>query len=436
MASTLYATVSSIKEIETRLMGEVAVVSGYLMSSTAAQNRITKAVSTEIAGILKTANARVSTSVRAKGVLRKLMDENKVAASQEVSGLFKSAMSKLITARSRATRYLSDFQDDLKDSTAKLYKALATKSDKAAGAGKDFDTKINSLSNAITANQKHVQDNLASMTLVTFKFSETTPTDRECIGILTDAMKADMNKALVTAVQRGILKAKNELDDEGVKGALLTTVSSAIESAADKAFAAVESNRAKIADNYLSLKAYAMTASDAIEDYVAKGKGRYLSSIGDLLGSIGGLSDVEAGPAPGMGFGTKSLPLLFSGTTAAVSPKETKINGLVNEYVNVVGQVRQRWPMGLGKYLIGRLESAMEGTGALEVDKVQDKAGNFVFVNGHAVGLSSKLSSFEALAVRMSAYESTLAKLTGNLAKTLPGAGVHVFAKPPEWQGD
>merc|ERR1712054_624740 len=306
-------------EIETRLMGEVAVVSGYLMSSTAAQNRITKAVSTEIAGILKTANARVSTSVRAKGVLRKLMDENKVAASQEVSGLFKSAMSKLVTARSRATRYLSDFQDDLKDSTAKLYKALATKSDKAAGAGKDFDTKINSLSNAITANQKHVQDNLASMTLVTFKFSETTPTDRECIGILTDAMKADMNKALVTAVQRGILKAKNELDDEGVKGALLTTVSSAIESAADKAFAAVESNRAKIADNYLSLKAYAMTA------YVAKGKGRYLSSIGDLLGSIGSLSDVEAGPAPGMGFGTKSLPLLFSGTTAAVSPKETKI---------------------------------------------------------------------------------------------------------------
>merc|ERR1711918_96294 len=82
------------------------------------------------------------------------------------------------------------------------------------------------------------------------------------------------------------------------------------------------------------------------------------------------------------------------------------------------------------------VESAMEGTGALEVDKVQDKAGNFVFVNGHAVGLSSKLSSFEALAVRMSAYEATLAKLTGNLAKTLPGAGVHVFAKPPEWQGD
>merc|ERR1711907_662165 len=201
----------------------------------------------------------------------------------------------------------------------------------------DFDTKINSLSNAITANQKHVQDNLASMTMVTFKFSQTTPTDRECIGILTGAMKADMNKAVVSAIQQGILKAKNELDDEGVKGALLTTVSAAIEGLADKAFVAGEGNRQKIADNYLSLKAYAMSASDAIEDYTAKGKGRYLSSIGDLLETVSGLSDVEAGPAAGMGFGTKTLPLLFSGTSVAVSPKFTKINGLVNEYINVVG---------------------------------------------------------------------------------------------------
>merc|ERR1712178_576956 len=230
MASTLYATVSKIKEIETRLMGEVAVVSGYLMSRTAANNRISKAVSTEIAGVLKTANDRTSTSVRAKGVLRKLMDENKVAASQEVTGLFQAA--------------------------------IATKSDKVSGATKNFDTKINSLSNAITAHQKHTQENLGAMTMVTLKFSQTSPTGRECIGILTGAMKADMNKAVVSAIQQGILKAKNELDDEGVKGALLTTVSAAIEGLADKAFVAVEGNRQKIADNYLSLKAYSMTASD------------------------------------------------------------------------------------------------------------------------------------------------------------------------------
>merc|ERR1712188_363898 len=33
---------------------------------------------------------------------------------------------------------------------------------------------------------------------------------------------------------------------------------------------------------------------------------------------------------------------------AAVS----KINGLVNEYIEVVNGVRMRWPMGLGKYLL------------------------------------------------------------------------------------
>jgi len=79
----------------------------------------------------------------------------------------------------------------------------------------------------------------------------------------------------------------------------------------------------------------------------------------------------------------------------------------------------------------------MMGTGLLEVDKVATKSGNFVFVNGHAVGLSASVSFFEALATRMSVYEAQLAKLTGNLAKPLPGGvGVKVYAKPPEWQGN
>merc|ERR1712006_57788 len=87
--------------------------------------------------------------------------------------------------------------------------------------------------------------------------------------------------------------------------------------------------------------------------------------------------------------------------------KATKINGLVNEYIEIMSQTRSRWPMGLGKYLLTKVEDSMEGTGVLEVDKVAEQSGNFVFVNGHAVGLSSKLSDFETLAVRMSAYESS-----------------------------
>merc|ERR1711998_640083 len=197
----------------------------------------------------------------------------------------------------------------------------------------------------------------------------------------------------------------------------------------------------KIADNYLSLKAYAMAAGDTIADYMGKGKGRFLSSIGDLLQTVGGLSDVDIVPAAGMGFGTGSIELLFAGgpgATIKVPTKRTKINALVNEYVDTLAQVRERWPMGLGKYLLSRVEIGMMGTGLLEVDKVADKSGNFVFVNGHAVGLSASVSFFEELAVHMSLYEHTLATLTGDLAKPLPGAtqNVKVFVKPPEWQGN
>jgi hypothetical protein len=418
-------------------MGEVAVVSGYQMSNAAARNRITKAVSSELKAIMDEANDRTSSSHRAKGVLKKLMDENKVAASEEVGALFRSTMMKLIEARGRTAGYLADFAEDLTKATAKFYKAVATK--KAAGkAKKAFHVQINSMANAIASFQKTTEHSLADVTDVEFAFSKSSSTDRACIKDLMVAMKADMNKAIVRAIQLGVLKADNELSDEGVTGALLTSTCSAIEGSADASFMAVQANRKKIADNYLSLKAYAMSAGDKVADYVAKGKGRFLSSIGDLLQSVGELGDVTIVPAFGLGFGTGSVEGIFNSNSIKVSPKATKINALVNEYVDTLGQVRQRWPMGLGKYLLSRVEDGMMGTGLLEVDKVADKSGNFVFVNGHAVGLSASVSFFEELAVHMSLYEHTLATLTGDLAKPLPGAtqNVKVFVKPPEWNGN
>jgi hypothetical protein len=112
----------------------------------------------------------------------------------------------------------------------------------------------------------------------------------------------------------------------------------------------------------------------------------------------------------------------------------SKINGLVNEYVSLVGQVKERWPLGLGKYLIAKLEVAMQGTGALEVDKISDHAGNWVFINAHAVGLSSKLNDFQTLAVRMNAYERNLAGQTASLPTTKHAAKIVIG--PPQWQGD
>merc|ERR1712006_73552 len=115
------------------------------------------------------------------------------------------------------------------------------------------------------------------------------------------------------------------------------------------------------------------------------------------------------------GFGSAELPLLFSGKEVKVDNSISKINGLVNEYIETMGMVKERRPMGIGKYLLSKLEIAMQKTGALEVDKIAEKAGNYVFINAHAVGLSSKLSDFESLAVAMPNYEKTLASLTGTL---------------------
>jgi len=91
--------------------------------------------------------------------------------------------------------------------------------------------------------------------------------------------------------------------------------------------------------------------------------------------------------------------------------------------------------MGLGKYLLAKVEMAMQGKGALEVDKIEGKSGNHVFMNGHACGLSSRLSDFESLSVPMHLYESTLAKLT---ASSTFGKKAHtkISVNPPEWQGD
>merc|ERR1711964_53076 len=152
-----------------------------------------------------------------------------------------------------------------------------------------------------------------------------------------------------------------------------------------------------------------------ITDYLAKGKGRNLSSVGDLLSTVSSLSSVKAVKATGEGFGSKTLPLLFSGKKVHIKGAVSKINGLVNEYVKVIAQVRARWPMGLGKYLIAKLEVAMQGTGALEVDKVSGKAGNYVFINGRAVGLSSKLSDFASL---LCAWPTTSPPLPSLLASS------------------
>merc|ERR1712167_415671 len=202
-------------------------------------------------------------------------------------------------------------------------------------AKKMFATKIGMLTNVVAANAKRAERDLTAL-----------------------------NKAVTRAIQIGEAKAKAVEQRiaahlKSSKRFLQVELSNQCESAADNVFKIISGKRQKIADNYLSFKAYAVSAVDKVTDYTGKGKGRNLSSIGDMLMTVGALAAVKAPKAEGLGFGGKVLPPVFSGKNIKVKGAVAKINGLVNEYATSAAQVRARWPMGLGKYLLDKLQVSM-----------------------------------------------------------------------------
>jgi len=392
-----------------------------------------------------------------------ILDENKRAASEEVKaldGLFTAKIAKIRSAAAddslsakkdltAATEQMFDKMAKMQteqlyenqQSAVKIGEYSATQLAAVKASRDDFDQRLNILTNVVAANHKKVEKGLEVLTGVVRDYASAGKTDRALIRKQNDSMNADMNKAITRAIQEGEAKAKAVAQRArehlaAAKQSMLVEITNTVENMADKTFKTIQGNHQNIADNYLSLKAYAVTASDKLAGYVEKGKGKNLSSLGDLLVNIAAMSAVKPGKAEGIS-ASSSIPEIFTSGTVKVKNAVNKINGLVNEYVNAANSCRERWPMGLGKYLLLKLEASMAKKGVLQVDKIEGHSGNWVFVNGHAVGLSNKLNDFEGLAVRMAHYEGTLAKLTASLTGKAHKAAPHqVFAKAPEWQGD
>merc|ERR1719269_200452 len=460
--ATQMATVTAeVKNVETRLVGEIAVVSGEVISNKANQMRVNRRVSAELKRIVRVSDRRYSASKRARGKLKLLMDENKAAASAEVASLATSLKNKLAKARGRNARNRREMAKDLSKATRALYERMSNEQKRnernsaalrgataaaalaSANALKrakgQFASKISMLTNVISANSKRAQRDLQRVTGVVHNIAKAAAADRKLIKDQTAAMEADLNKSIVRAIAIGEARAKavEQRINENLKKTkryLQTELSEGIDRAADNVFKIVNGKRQKIADNYLSLKAYAVASADLVIDYRKKGKnGRNLSSVGDLLETVSALGAVKPPKAEGLGMGGDKVPSIFTGKDLKVGRAVAAINGLVNEYSTSCAQVRARWPMGLGKYLLDKLEESMLAKGVLQVDKVPGKAGNFVYMNGRSVGLSNKLNDFAKLAARMSIYESVLAKLTAKLS--VPHKPAKFYAKAPEWQG-
>merc|ERR1712100_67321 len=460
-ATELIATTALVKRVETNLADQVATVSGEVIDYRAFQLRVNRKVQKEKERIEELSNKRFSESKKARGKLRQLMDENKQAAAAEVAALAKELDTKLDKARAQNAHNRREMAKDLTESTQLFYEKLSDQQKKQmeeieglnaataaataaaaadlARAQANFDSKIVMLTNTVAANAKHAESEMTKLTGIVHNIADAAEKDRDNIRKETKAMEDDLNKALARAISIGEAKAKavEQRIAEHLKGTkrfLQVELNGQVERAADNVFNILEGKRQKIADNYLSLKAYAVSAADKVEDYVAKGKGRALSSIGDLLATVGAQGAVHAPAEEGAGMGGDELPQIFSGKNIKVSNAVGAINGLVNEYTEACGQVRNRWPMGLGKYLLDRLEISMTGKGVLQVDKVEGKSGNFVYINGRSVGLSNKMSDFSVLASRMSTYESVLAKMTAKIE--VPKKPATIYAGPPEWEGN
>jgi hypothetical protein len=461
-AAGLITTTAHVKNVETKLVTEIEKVSGEVISFKADQIRVNKKVEEELLRIETLANHRHSVNKKARGKLRKLMDENKDAAAAEVAALKVHQEKELTKARAHSAHNKLEMAKSLSDATEKFYgefakqvkaqndahDALAGSTAAAAAASAAsleraqalFNSKIIGLTDTVTANAEAAEREFGRITGVVQDYASASEHDRELIKSETSAMEADLNKALTRAISIGEAKAKavqqriaEHLKD--TKRYLQIELNQRVEDAADNVLKIMEGKRQVVADNFLSLKAYAVAVADEVDDYVTKGKGRGLSSIGDLLVTVGGLGAVHAKAKEGLGMGGEELPTIFSGETVMVSGAVGAINGLVDEFTESINQVHLRWPMGLGKYLMDKLEIAMLDKGVLQVDKVEGKSGNYVFINGRSVGLSNKLSDFSDLAAKMTTYESVLAKLTAKIVPPAP-APAPFYATGPEWSGD
>jgi len=309
-----------------------------------------------------------------------------------------------------------------------------------AASKEDFTQRLNTLTNTVAANHEAVERGFEELTGVIRDNRAAAKADRELIQQQNDAMNRDMQTAIVKAIQEGEAKAKAvaERSREALaaeKASMLVEITNTVEKYADMAFQTIQGNHQQIADNYLSLKAYAITSSEKVVAYVGSGKGKNLSSLGDLLVNVAAMSSVKAQKSEGVS-PSATMPNIFTSNNVKVDNSVSKINGLVKEYVQVCNGVRNRWPMGLGKYLLLKLEGSMTKKGVLQVDKISEKSGNWVFMNGHAVGLSNKLNDFEGLAVRMGHYEATLAKLTSSLSGKVKKPTAMKYVNPPEYKGD
>merc|ERR1712054_284238 len=220
MKSAIVATTATAKQTESRIIGSIQEVSAMVVSDKAAQIRINEAVDGELKRLLEKSNDYETKNVAARGIIRKIMDENKQAEAQadlkklrsqqagtllqfkqDLTSATESVYEKLAKDKKEQQAALSGLKGNLAEATATTQKSLADAKDV-------FSSRVITLENAITANAKHFEDGLTHLTGVTMNWKEAAESDRANIRMMRDGMVADLNKNIARAIQLGEAKIK------------------------------------------------------------------------------------------------------------------------------------------------------------------------------------------------------------------------------------
>jgi len=455
---------AAIKDQETRLTGEIEIVGTEVASNAAQQKAVNRKVDAEMKRLLSLSDTRAKEARKARGQIRRVLDEHKAVAAKERKALADSTEKELAKLRSKMAAARREAAVDLTKATKGLYEAVSTAEEdqkkefknlkgalakaklsteaKKKRAEKEFQAKLMTLTNVVNANNVKYEVGINKITDVVHDWKLVAKNERNLLKDQIVSMEKDLNKAIVHAIQIGEAKAKavEERARENasvVQKALAGEIAQKVEAMADQVFKHVIENRGKIADNYLALKSYCGSMAGDIIDYTTKENGKGLFAVGDLLTVVAALSGSRTKPAEGVGFGGTDVPPIFGGDHIHVSSHLTKTNGLVDEWAKAMSMVRSRWPYGIGHYLLGKVQFAMQNDGLLTVGSIDEKDGQYVFVNAHALGLSNKLSTLEALAAPASKYQAFLKKLTSKLPKKKKVSKKKFYVKlGKEWQGD
>merc|ERR1711998_616800 len=189
--------------------------------------------------------------------------------AQEVMDLNNLFRTKITKIRSESAHDAESAKRDLTEATEIMYEKMAEAqkeqiyANEESASKADFEDRLDTLTNTVAANHKHVEHGFEVLTGVIRDYKEAGEHDRELIKDQNAAMGADMQKAITAAIQMGEARAKGVQDAArshlaGTKKSLLIEITNTVEETADRLFQTIQGKHQKIADNYQSLKAYAV----------------------------------------------------------------------------------------------------------------------------------------------------------------------------------